>query len=194
MRLTESWVCQPPPGFARIAADGEIRIFVPQPPVDTQCGTQRAANVDVDLAALLLDVGVLDREVALDLAAVRSDDEQLGLVVKRVEGAFGADFDREFRQILAGPRHATDGLVPLRLLGLLEPAVLDAAVVDQAVTLNVGVEVVALAPGCESDELDCPAGEGPSDVTAELEDRIVIVLDEAVVVRRAAGWRDSVSL
>src|SRR5882757_3212814 len=171
-----------------VPGDRELRIFEAHAAIDAQRRAQRAPDVQIDLAALLLDLGVRDRKVDLSLAPVGLDHLQTGRIVERIEGRFAADLGREFAEVLPSPRDSPDGLVALRLLSLFEPAVLDRAVVDQAVALDVAVEIIALAAGCEAHQLDRAASERTGDIPAELENAIVVILDEVVIVLRCAGW------
>src|SRR6478672_4236818 len=177
-----------------VSANAEIRKFVIEATIEPQVRRQRLAGVDVDLAALLLDRRVGDRERNADLGTVFVDGEQVDLVVERVVRRLGAGLERESEQVRAGPAQAAKGLIAPGAHLLLETAVHDCVVLQQAIVLNIIIEIVALAARSQGDELDGSAGKRARDIAAKLDDRVAVALDEIVVVNRRASRSDAVVL
>src|SRR4029079_12008593 len=107
------------------------------------------------------------------------------VIVERIVGRLSAGLERHAEKLGPGPAQPADGLVPPGPGQLLKAAVDGRIVFDQSVPLDDRVDVVALAPGCERNELDRAPGQWTRDVTAKLDHRAAVMLEQIVVVRRA---------
>src|SRR6187551_1580318 len=144
----------------RVAADLEVREFIIHPAVYAERWRQVLADADIHFSALLLHRRVVEREVDANAGTVLIEGEELNRAVQSVQRSFGAGFERESRQVCAGPADAANRFVSICLDVLIETADDRPALIDQAVALQVSFRVVALSARREADELDCAAREG----------------------------------
>ena len=148
-----------------------------------------AAGLDIDFAAHLANGGIVERQVEPGARPAAAEDEQVEVIIERVEADLGAGLEREAGKVGAGPVEPPDRLVALRFGALLEPAA------DDAVgPLERGVEGLAVAAVGERDELDRAAGQRPADVAAKLVAGRLGGQEQAVVAFGAAGREDAVGL
>ncbi len=128
------------------------------------------------------------------MLAILVGDREGEVVVERVVGGLRPSLEGQPEQLRASPAEPPDRLVAPGLRHLIEAAVDGRIVLDQPVAPDDRVDVIALAPCRQPDELDRAAGERTGDVAAKLDHRPAIMLEQIVVVWRAVDRRDAIVL
>ena len=105
-----------------------------------------------------------------------SNREQGRVIVERVVGDLCACFEREAEQAGPGPAQPPDGFIATGVDLLVKTADDGRSVLDQPISHHRTVDIVALAAGCQTDELQSSLGQWAGDVSAKLENGVMVVL------------------
>ena len=107
------------------------------------------------------------------------------VAVEGIIGCLGPGFDRHAPQVGSGPAQPSNAFISARLDQLVEAAIDDGALSEEASSSEIGILVVPRPPGHKSHQLDSSARHGSSHITADFQRGIAIMLEQIVVVR----WR-----